>query len=103
MSVENAIADLAAKVDPAAFASKFGAPMADLQKLVEAKTVTVARLLEIAPAGTVDPTSTLYNTTMYAMAGLLVLAFIANLLVKPVREKHHVENTHPELEPARTS
>lgn len=103
MSVENAIADLAAKVDPAAFASKFGAPMTDLQKLVEAKTVTVARLLEIAPAGTVDPTSTLYNTTMYAMAGLLVLAFIANLLVKPVREKHHVENTHPELEPARAS
>ena len=103
MSVENAIADLAAKVDPAAFASKFGAPMADLQKLVEAKTVTVARLLEIAPAGTVDPTSTLYNTTMYAMAGLLVLAFIANLLVKPVREKHHVENTHPELEPARAT
>ncbi|MCZ4238679.1 MFS transporter [Alteromonas sp. I10] len=103
MSVENAIADLAEKVDPAAFASKFGAPMADLQKLVEAKTVTVARLLEIAPAGTVDPTSTLYNTTMYAMAGLLVLAFIANLLVKPVREKHHVENTHPELEPARAS
>ncbi len=103
MSEENAIADLAAKVDPAAFASKFGAPMADLQKLVEAKTVTVARLLEIAPAGTVDPTSTLYNTTMYAMAGLLVLAFIANLLVKPVREKHHVENTHPELEPARAS
>ena len=103
MSEENAIADLAAKVDPAAFASKFGAPMADLQKLVEAKTVTVARLLEIAPAGTVDPTSTLYNTTMYAMAGLLVLAFIANLLVKPVREKHHVENTHPELEPARSS
>lgn len=103
MSVENAIADLAAKVDPAAFASKFGAPMADLQKLVEAKTVTVARLLEIAPAGTVDPTSTLYNTTMYAMAGLLVLAFIANLLVKPVREKHHVENTHPELEPAQAS
>lgn len=103
MSVENAIADLAAKVDPAAFATKFGAPVADLQKLVEAKTVTVARLLEIAPAGTVDPTSTLYNTTMYAMAGLLVLAFIANLLVKPVRGKHHVENTHPELEPARAS
>lgn len=55
----------------------------------------------VAPAGTVDPTSTLYNTTMYAMAGLL--AFIVNLLVKPVREKHHVENTHPELDPARAS
>ena len=61
------------------------------------------RAQEIDPAGTVDPTSTLYNTTMSAMAGLLVLAFIANLLVKPVREKHHVENTHPELEPARAT
>ena len=31
--------------------------------------------MEIAPEGTVDPTPSLYNTTMYAMAGLLVIAF----------------------------
>ncbi|MEM0910751.1 MAG: OFA family MFS transporter [Pseudomonadota bacterium] len=94
MSVESAIADLAAKVDPAAFVAKFGAPIDKLNELVEAKTVTVARLMEIAPAGTVDPTSTLYNTTMYAMAGLLIIAFFANLFVRPVNAKHHVQHTH---------
>ncbi|MFW8595296.1 OFA family MFS transporter [Cribrihabitans neustonicus] len=94
LSKEGAIADLAAQIDPADFAAKFGAPVAQLNELVAANTVTIAKLMEIAPAGTVDPTATLYNTTMYCMAALLVIAFFANLLVRPVREKHHVENTH---------
>jgi hypothetical protein len=47
--------------------------------------------MEIAPAGTVDPTSSLYNTTMYAMAALLAIALIANKLVGPIHEKHHME------------
>ncbi len=96
MSKENAIADLAAKVDPATFSEKFGAPVSQLNDLMAANTVTIANLLEIAPAGTIDPTSTLYNTTMYCMAALLVIAFFANLLVRPVHEKHHVSRTHPE-------
>jgi hypothetical protein len=29
------------------------------------------------------------------MAALLVVAFFANLTVRPVDAKHHVENTHP--------
>lgn len=95
-----AIRDLAAKVDPVAFAQKFGAPIDRLSELVEAKTVTIASLMQIVPAGTVDPTPSLYNTTMYAMAGLLVLAFFANLTVRPVDERHHVENTHPTAAPA---
>ncbi len=56
-------------IDPAAFVQKFGAPIDQLESLVAAKTVTIARLMEIAPAGTSDPTSGLYNTTMYSMAG----------------------------------
>ncbi|WP_254695120.1 OFA family MFS transporter [Leisingera sp. NJS201] len=56
MSVTSAVQDLAAKVDPAAFAAKFGAPVAQLDQLVAAKTVTIAKLMEIAPAGTLDPT-----------------------------------------------
>lgn len=100
MSRENAISDLAAKIDPTAFSEKFGAPIAQLKELVEAKTVTIAKLMEIAPAGTVDPTSSLYNTTMYAMAALLVIAFFANLLLRPVHEKHNVERTHPQEAPA---
>ena len=36
-----------------------------------------------------DPS--LYNTTMYAMAALLVMAFFANLLMRPVSELHHYQ------------
>lgn len=100
MSRDSSIAELAATVDPAVFADKFGASVDQLRELVAANTVTVARLMEIAPAGTIDPTPSLYNTTMYAMAGLLVIAFLANLMVRPVDRKHHVEQTHPELVPA---
>lgn len=100
ISKENAIADLATVVDPAAFAEKFGAPIAQLSELVAAKTVSISSLLELAPAGTIDPTPTLYNTTMYCMAALLIIAFFANLMVRPVREHHHVEATHPEAVPA---
>lgn len=89
MSVGSAIRDLAGRVDPAAFADKFGAPLDQLDSLVAAKTVTIAKLMEIAPSGTIDPTPGLYNTTMYAMAALLVVAFIANMLMRPVKEHHH--------------
>lgn len=89
MSVGRAIADLAARVDPAAFAEKFGAPLAQIDQLVAAKTVTISKLMEIAPQGTIDPTPGLYNTTMYCMAALLVIAFFANLLIRPVRDHHH--------------
>ena len=96
-SLQNAISDLASSVDPASFEAKFGAPVSQLSDLVAAKTVTIGRLMEIAPAGTIDPTPSIYNTTMYAMAGLLIIAFFSNLLIKPVNSKHHVKNTHPEL------
>lgn len=89
MSIGKAIRDLAGKVDPAAFADKFGAPLDQLQQLVAAKTVTIAKLMEIAPEGTIDPTPSLYNTTMYCMAALLVVAFFANLFIRPVKEHHH--------------
>ncbi|MBL1420680.1 MAG: OFA family MFS transporter [Alphaproteobacteria bacterium] len=100
MSKDSAIADLASKVDAAAFAEKFGAPLDQLTTLVSANTVTISKLMELAPTGTVDPTSSLYNTTMYAMAGLLVIGLIANYMIKAVGEEHHVENTHGEAAPA---
>jgi MFS family permease len=31
-----------------------------------------------------------YNLTMYLMAGLLVIGFFCNLLIKPVHERHHM-------------
>ncbi|ALM52250.1 OFA family MFS transporter [Halomonas huangheensis] len=89
VSVGKAISNLASKVDPAVFAQKFGASIDQLEQLVAAKTVTVSKLMEIVPPGTPDPTSSLYNTTMYCMAALLVIAFFANLMLRPVNERHH--------------
>lgn len=36
------------------------------------------------------PPAEAYDQTMYLMAGLLVIGFIANLLVRPVHPKHHL-------------
>lgn len=37
------------------------------------------------------PPAQAYNGTFYLMSGLLMVGLIANLLVKPVHEKHHVK------------
>jgi MFS family permease len=86
-----AIERLAASVGPDEFAAKFGAPVSDLALLIKNKTVTISKLMEIVPAGTTNPSSTLYNSTMYLMAGLLVAALVANLLVRPVASEHQTE------------
>lgn len=84
----NAIHDLAAKVDPAAFLQRFGAGVDQLDALLSAQTVNIARLMEIAPPGTVDPTPGLYNTTMYLMAALLAIGLVSNALMRPVAGRH---------------
>lgn len=92
ISVKNAIDDLVAKINPADFQAQFGASLEQLEQLVAAKTVTISKLMEIAPPGTVDPTSSLYNTTMYLMAVLLFVALIANAFMRPVDPKHHMKD-----------
>ena len=89
-AVVEAIRDLVATIDPAIFAATFGAGTGQLDALVAAKTVTIAKLMEIAPPGTVDPTSGLYNETMYLMAVLLFIALLANAFMRPVHPKHHM-------------
>ena len=84
---------LAAEVDPGAFLAAFGAPIEQLDSLVTAQTVTISKLMEIAPPGTTDPTSSLYNVTMYLMAALLAIALIANALMRPVHPKHYLAET----------
>lgn len=91
ISVKNAINNLVEKIDPSAFQAKFGASIDQLDQLVTAKTVTINKLMEIAPPGTVDPTSSLYNTTMYLMAVLLFIALLANAFMRPVNPKHHMK------------
>lgn len=89
-SLRKAVRDVAQTVDPEAFRVKFDAPLEQLETLVAQKTVTLAKLMEIAPPGTVNPSSNLYNSTMYLMAALLGVALVANLLVRPVDPKHHL-------------
>ena len=90
-SVEDSIRDLAAKVEDTIFVQAFGAGKDQIESLMAAKTVSVSKLMEIVPEGTLYPTPGLYNTTMYAMAALLVIAFFANLAIKPVASHHHIK------------
>ncbi len=89
-AVAKAIDDLVAKIDLATFAEAFGAGIDQLPALIEAKTVTIASLMDIAPAGVIDPTPNLYNSTMYLMALLLAIALVSNAFMRPVHPKHHM-------------
>ncbi len=89
-ALQGSLRDLASKVDPTRFAEQFGAPISQLDTLIAQKTVTIGKLMELAPPGVADPSATLYNSTMYVMAGLLVVALVANLAVRPVAEEHHI-------------
>jgi hypothetical protein len=95
-AMNTAIADLAARVDPERFRQAFGAGLEQLDVLVAQNTVTIAKLMEIAPPGTVDPTSGLYNSTMYLMAALLAIGLVANALMRPVDRKHYMTSADPE-------
>jgi hypothetical protein len=97
-SSDNALLDLTSKVDPLLFEQKFGAPISNIQLLADTKTVTICNLMEIMPAGTVDPTPYLYDTTMYSMASLLVIAALANSQITPVDPKYHMIEGPPAAE-----
>ena len=89
-AVLRAIHELVANIDPAVFREKFGAGVEQLHELVAAKTVTIAKLMEIAPPGTIDPTAGVYNSTMYLMALLLAIALLSNAFMRPVDAKHYM-------------
>lgn len=94
-AITEAISDLTAKIDPSQFQATFGASVDQLSELVAAKTVTISKLMAIAPPETVDPTPNLYNTTMYLMAALLAIALVSNALMRPVHLKHHMKSQVP--------
>ena len=94
-SRKRAILDLAEQVDPTAFQTAFGAAMDQLPVLIETKTVTIAKLMAIAPPGVIDPTPGLYDLTMYVMAALLGVALLSNALMRPVHPRHHMSGSRP--------
>ena len=91
-SLEGAIFDLANKLSPEKFMEIYGDSIDNLAILVKQKTVTISNLMQHMPEGTVNPSATLYNTTMFAMAGLLAIAWISNWLISPVDKRHHMKN-----------
>ena len=84
-----ATVDLTTKCTDVDFEQTFMAPKDQLQQLIEAKTVTINRLLEICPANTIDPTPFLYDNALIVMATCGVGALITNALLHPVDVKLH--------------
>ena len=85
----DAIDSLVGKIDAGAFERAFGAPVSELETLVSANTVTIARLMELAPPGTVDPSPFLYDSTFYGMAGIISVAAVANSMITKVQNPRY--------------
>ena len=71
------------------FKSRFGVESNEIKILIDRNAIDISTLVDFLrskqPATEVnDPTSTLYDTTMYFMSGLLLIGFLNNLLMKPV-------------------
>lgn len=45
--------------------------------------------MELVPQGTIDPSPYVYDSSMYLMAGLQVVALGVNFLIKPVPDHLH--------------
>ena len=91
-SYHSAIYDLLASIeDEAAFESTFGCSLSDTERietLIDAKTLSISRLMDIVPTGTVDPTPFLYDSTFHVAAGLMGTAFLSNLAIRPLDVKN---------------
>jgi len=88
-SIRDAILDLTSKAEDSVFYKTFGAGKDQIELLIEQKTVTINRLLEILPPEIPDPTPFMYDKTMFVMATLQGLAFCLNLSLKPMSPKYH--------------
>ena len=75
------------RCDPDAFQVAFGAPISNLDALVQANTVTITRLVDILPEGTVDPTPCLYNPALYVCAACLGAGVLFNSAIQPISAK----------------
>jgi MFS family permease len=90
-SVTSATHDLIDSIeDEDSFQQTFGCNVDDsesIQTLIDAKTISINRLMELVPDGTADPTPFLYDTTCYIAAGLMGVSAIANLAIRPLDVK----------------
>lgn len=79
----NAIEDLVGGLGDGKFEAAFGTSPDNMDSLIESKTLTISRLLEVSDPSTIDPTPTLYDDVFYAGAGFIAAAAVCNQLLKP--------------------
>ena len=90
-SIKESTIELCTKVDNSVFYNAFGVDKSQIPLLLEQNSLTINRVLELCPPGTIDPTPFVYDNTMYIMAGLQSLALLSNFIMKPVDSKHHIK------------
>lgn len=88
-SMNDACHDLCTKVSDSDFVQAFGNTKDQIDLLITQNTVTVNRLLELCPDGTIDPSPFVYDQTLYVMAGLQSFALLTNMMLKPVDVTYH--------------
>jgi len=85
MSLNDNIQSLSKLVDDSSFSAAFGSGKEHLPELIQNKVVTINRLMELTPPGTIDPTPFMYNNALLALAGLQLGAVFTNSLVQPIK------------------
>jgi hypothetical protein len=85
----NAIRDLLEKVSPEKFKEIFGVDMSHVQEMIDAKTITINKLMRMVPEGVQDPSPFIYDSTMYAMAALMTVAAASHILVKRIDANYY--------------
>ncbi len=106
----NSIHELSEHVDPNAFVERFGAPLSDLDSLIESKAVSISKILQMIPEdiSVTDPTPFLFNDTMYAMSCIMALCAGANFVLRRIgipklRNEMASEASESESEPSKDS
>jgi hypothetical protein len=97
---KRATADLMAVTPPERFADVFGAPIESAPELIDAGTVTISRLMLAVPEGTPDPSPFLFNTTFYAMGGLMLIALTSISSIQPINPSYYEPLSPEELKAA---
>ena len=92
---QEALRELIQKVDPTQFIQKFGLSIDQADQLIRTKTLTISKLMEILPHGTIDPTPFLYDSSFYTLSSFMVVAAISNYTIKKVNPKYFEQITAP--------
>ena len=104
-SERTAINDLISRIPENDFQNKFNIPISEAEALINAKTITISKLMELVPPGTVDPSPFLYDSALYTLAGLAASAAVLHSFLGPINPKHFekveeiVKNSETKINP----